>query len=730
MSGFFRSSCYWALVLCSSVVANLAAQTTTPTMSSSILGFPDDRVPTQQALEASARSQTSSERVGQYMRVMAAEPHHAGTPASKKVADYILDKLRGWGWQAEHEVFEVMLPYPGKRTLELQRPIRYTASLREPEIEQDPDSGDRNQLPTFNAYAGSGDVTAPLVYVNYGTPEDYAALEELGISVKGKIVIARYGKSWRGIKPKLAQERGAVGCLIYSDPQDDGYVRGAVYPEGPHRPPQGVQRGSVMDMPIYPGDPTTPFVASVPGVKRLPIDQAPTILKIPVLPISHSDAQPLLENIGGLAAPSGWQGGLSIEYRLGDGSAMARLQVENHFEIRKIYNVIATMPGKDFPDEWVVYGNHHDAWVNGANDPISGTSVVLETGRVLGALAKNKWQPSRTIKLCLWDGEEFGIIGSTEWVEKHADELQNKLVAYFNSDSNGRGQLRVGGSHHLAPFLRELIAEVEDPASKQSVLEARMRIQRGMDGEDKPFPVDAAGSGSDYAPFLHHITMPSLNLGFGGGCPGAGVYHSIYDTVAWYEKYCDPGHLYGKALSDVMLTSLIRLANAPVLPYDFVELAETIEGYRLQVAALAMEQSMPLDTEPVAQSLETMRQEADRWKQWAHTHRGALAGQPAMLRSINRSLIAAERQLALARGLPGRPWYRNQIYAPGLFTGYGVKTLPGVRESIEQGQPALAQQHAKELSLALLRLADHLRSLRLQAAADLQQSESAIPSGN
>jgi N-acetylated-alpha-linked acidic dipeptidase len=689
----------------------------------SMLGYPDGTVAAQRSLEAKARSLTASANVQRHMHVMAAEPHHAGTAASKKVADYILGQLRGWGLDAEFAVYEVMLPYPGKRSLELRQPQRYSAMLAEPAIDQDPDSSDRNQLPTFNAYAGSGDVTAPLVYVNYGTPEDYEKLEELGVSVKGKIVIARYGRSWRGIKPKLAQERGAVGCLIYSDPQDDGYGRGAVYPEGPHRPPQGVQRGSVMDMPIFPGDPTTPFVPSIPGAKRLSVEESPTILKIPVLPISHSDAQPLLENIGGDKAPASWQGGLSIPYHLGDGSAVARLQVEHNFEVRKIYNVIATIPGKDFPDEWVVYGNHHDAWVNGANDPISGTSVVLETGRVLAELRKGGWQPSRTIKLCLWDGEEFGIIGSTEWVEHHAETLQKKLVAYFNSDSNGRGQLRVGGSHHLAPFLRELLAEVEDPVSKTSVLEARMRIHRAMDGEDAPFPVYAAGSGSDYAPFLHHITMPSLNFGFGGGCPSGGVYHSIYDSITWYEKYCDPGHLYGKALSEVMLTSILRLANVPVLPFDFAELADTVREYLDEVGQISEERELPLSTAASAENLAALRNEASQWNNWLTQNREAVAANPQLLQAINGMLIGAEQQLALAKGLPGRPWYRHQIYAPGLFTGYGVKTLPGVRESLEQNDSALAQHHEAELAKAFERLTKHLAALRKMATAGLQQPD-------
>lgn len=684
-----------------------------------MLGFSESAAASQRRLEERARRIAAAEKVGASMRVMAAEPHHAGTPASRKVADYILQNVRRWGWKAEFETFEVLLPYPKKRRLEMTAPRPYVASVEEPPLDQDGDSGDANQLPTYNAYSASGDVTAPLVYVNYGTPEDYEALDRMGVSVRGKIVIARYGKSWRGIKPKLAQERGALGCIIYSDPADDGYGRGATYPEGPHRPPQGVQRGSVMDMPIYPGDPTTPFVPSVPGARRIRVEDAPTILKIPVLPISHGDARPLLEALGGAEAPRDWQGGLRFPYRIGaeegEQAVRVRLAVENDDSLRTIYNVIATIPGKEFPDEWVMYGNHHDAWVNGANDPVSGTAVVLETARVLGELYRNGWRPARTIKLAFWDGEEFGIIGSTEWVEKHSAELQRKLVAYFNSDSNGRGQIRAGGSHHLAPFLREVLAEVPDPASTRSVLEARVRIQSSMDGERRPFEVEAAGSGSDYAPFLHHITMPSLNLGFGGGCPGAGVYHSIYDTVTWYEKYCDPGHLYGKALADVMVTALLRLSGAAILPYDFAELASTIRDYRDEVAKLARERGVALDYRELDGAIESLAAEAKEWNLWCQKNLGEMGRQRRVLAPLNAQLLAAERQMALAKGLPSRPWYRHPIYAPGLYTGYGVKTLPGIREQLEQGQPALARTHLVEAARAIRRLSEYLSGIRREA---------------
>lgn len=685
----------------------------------SMRGFPPAAVAGERAIEEKARQLTSAAPVKEFMHAMAAEPHHAGTPASRKVAEYILQNLRRWGWKAELERFDVLLPFPKQRRLEMLSPRPYVASITEPAIEQDSDTADANQLATFNAYGGDGDATAPLVYANYGTPEDYAALDAMGVSLKGKIVIARYGHCWRGIKAKLAQERGALGCLIYSDPADDGYGKGATYPEGPYRPPQGVQRGSVMDMPIYPGDPTTPFAASIPGAKRLSVKDSTTILKIPVLPISHHDARPLLEALGGKEAPPDWQGGLRFPYRIGaaegEKAVLVRLKVENDFVIRPIYNVIATMAGKDFPDEWVLYGNHHDAWVNGADDPVSGSAVVLETARVMGELRRGGWRPSRTIKLAFWDGEEFGIIGSTEWVEKHGPELQQKLVAYFNSDSNGRGQIRAAGSHHLAPFLREVLADVRDPVGSRSVLEARVRIQTETDGEPRPFTVEAAGSGSDYAPFLHHITMPSMNLGFSGGCPGAGVYHSIYDTLAWYEKFCDPGYLYGKAFSDVMLTALLRLSAVPVLPYDFEELSTTVKGYRDGVAKLAREKHAPLDFERFDRAVAGLERASAEWNRWSQRNLQTLTADRANQAALNGRLIEAERQLALAKGLPGRPWYRHPIYAPGLYTGYGVKTLPGIRESLEQGQPELAREHLDLAASAIERLSAHLRVLRTEA---------------
>ncbi|MCZ2155002.1 MAG: M28 family peptidase [Bryobacterales bacterium] len=692
----------------------------------SMRGFTPAEATAERSLEAKARQLSSAARVGEFMRAMASEPHHAGTPASRKVAEYIRTNLERWGWNAEIEQFDVLLPYPRQRRLEMISPQPYVASIMEPPIEQDDDTSDTNQLATFNAYGGNGDVTAPLIYVNYGTPEDYAAIDKLGISLKGKIVVARYGRCWRGIKAKLAQERGALGCLIYSDPADDGYGKGASYPEGPYRPPRGVQRGSVMDMPIYPGDPTTPFTASVAGVKRLSVEESPTILKIPVLPISHDDARPLLEALSGREAPHDWQGGLRFTYHLGapdgPGAVRVRLQVESEFAIRPIYNVIATLKGKDFPDEWVLYGNHHDAWVNGAHDPVSGTAVVLETGRVLGELAKTGWRPSRTIKLCLWDGEEFGIIGSTEWVEKHAAELQTNLVAYFNSDSNGRGTLRAAGSQHLAPFLREVMADVPDTALKQSVLEAATQARNIDLGETRRFQVDAAGSGSDYAPFLHHITMPSLNLGFSGGCPAGGIYHSVYDTLAWYEKFCDPGNQYGRLFSEVMLTALLRLSSASVLPYDFGELASSIRSYRKEVAALAREYRISLNFEPLDRALSNLTRESAEWNNWSARHLQQLTTNRARQASINRQLIVAERQLALENGLPNRPWYRHPIYAPGLYTGYGVKTLPGVREAIEQREPDVARQYLALTADSVERLSTHLRRLRAEA-------ESSAPAG-
>jgi N-acetylated-alpha-linked acidic dipeptidase len=658
-----------------------------------IRGFGNDQWKAEHEREEKAIAIPQRERMKIYMERMASKPHHAGSAGSRTVAEYALGLFKEWGFDAQMETFDALLPYPISRVLEMTEPVRYRALIKEPALPDDADTSDPNQLPTFNAFSATGDVTAQLVYVNYGVQEDYEVLAKLGIDVKGKIVIARYGRSWRGIKPKLAQENGAVGCLIYSDPRDDGYFQGDVYPNGPMRPAQGAQRGSVMDMAIYPGDPLTPGWASVPGAKRLPRAEAKTILKIPVMPISYGDAQPLLEQLRGAVVPETWRGALPITYHAGPGPAVVHLKLDFDWTNKPVNDVIATMAGGVYKDQWILYGNHHDAWVNGASDPISGAAALLETARTLSALHKQGWQPKRTIKLALWDGEEFGLVGSTEWVEKHQEELERKAAVYINSDSNGRGALGAGGSHTLEVFMREVLRDLNDPASQKSLLD-----RAGKDGAPRVFHLGALGSGSDYVGFMHHAGVASLNLGFGGADAG-GVYHSVYDTLNWFRRFSDGELIYGRALAQVMITTLIRLADAPVLPFEFHTLSRTVHEYLEEIQKEAQQSGGTVDVRDALVQLSRLHVSSQAY----NTELTALMKRvssiaPEKLVRVNEALEHAERTLLLTDGLPHREWYRHQIYAPGLYTGYGVKTLPGVREAVDAKRWEEGNQQARRVA--------------------------------
>jgi N-acetylated-alpha-linked acidic dipeptidase len=666
-----------------------------------IRGYPPAQWPERHKLEERARSFADPERVRQYVQRMTAEPHHAGSPGSRAVAEYALGLLRQWGYDARIETFEALLPYPLRRELELVAPVKYKPVLREPRIAEDPDSGDAGQLPVYNAYSASGTVAAPVVYVNYGLPEDYEQLARLGIDVKGKIVLARYGKSWRGTKPKVAFEHGAAGCLIYSDPRDDGYYHGDVYPKGPFRPPKGAQRGSVMDMPLYVGDPLSPGWASERGSRRLSPGEARVMMKIPVLPISYEDAQPLLEHLEGPVAPEAWRGALPLTYHIGPGPATVRLTVELDSETRPVHNVIAMLRGSDFPDQWVIYGNHHDAWVNGAQDPASGAAALLETARAVAELARQGWKPKRTLVFALWDAEEFGLVGSTEWVEKHLEELQRKAVVYLNTDSNERGVVSASGSHSLEEFIREVYRDVRDPDTGQSVLDRARETKKPDGAAGGVFKLGAAGAGSDYVAFLHHAGIASLYLGFDAGTP-QGVYHSIFDSFAWYSRFGDPGFQYGKALAQVMATSVLRLGDAPVLPFEFDALARTVSGYLDELRKLAQSKNARLDWAELEQELATLKVAGQEFETAfaAAVERSPDASKDSLAR-LNEALSRTERALTLAKGLPGREWYRHQLYAPGQYTGYSAKTLPGIREPLEAAQAEDAERGAKAAAEAL-----------------------------
>jgi len=689
-------------------------------------GFFPQSVQAERDIEARFKAMPDPARMREAMRRLSARPHHVGSPYDRTNAEWILNEFKSYGWDAHIENFDVLFPTPTERVVELLAPTTFKASLQETALPLDPTSNQQNeQLPSYNAYSADGDVTGPLVFVNYGVPADYEELEQRGISVKGAIVIAKYGGSWRGIKPKVAAEHGAVGCLIYSDPRDDGYAGGDVFPVGPMRPAQGVQRGSVADMPTYPGDPLTPGVGATKNAKRLSVAQAPTITKIPVLPISYGDAQPLLAALGGPAVPATWRGGLPITYRFGPGPAKVRLRVKSDWSLKTLYDVIAKLPGTTETDQWIIRGNHHDAWVNGAEDPISGLVAELEEARAMGALYKQGWRPKRTIIYAAWDGEEPGLLGSTEWAETHADELKAHAVAYLNSDTNSRGYLDVSGSHSLEKFINGVAMDVEDPESGVSSWK-RVQASRIINGsadvrrearDREDLRISALGSGSDYSTFLDHLGVASLNLGYGGEDEG-GIYHSIYDDFYWYTHFSDTSFVYGRALAQVAGVSVLRLANADLLPFAFTNLAETIQTYVKDLQSLrdkrseqiternrqieegvfkftsdprdpviAPQRQRPapqLNFAPLLNALDSLNHAASRYDR---AYNSAVSeGRSGVARSVNARLVQAEHALTSTEGLKGRPWYVHMLYAPGFYTGYGVKTIPGVREAIEQSQ--------------------------------------------
>ena len=549
--------------------------------------------------EQKFRELPDRDHIRENMRRLSARPHHVGSPYDKDNAEWLLAQLKSYGLDAQIETFSTLFPTPKSRLLELLGPTPFKAALQEPPVSVDPTSSQTDeQLPTYNAFSRDGDVTAPVVYVNYGRPDDYEVLDRMGVSVKGAIVIARYGMSWRGIKPKVAAEHGAVGCIIYSDPHEDGFFAGESYPQGPMRPQDGVQRGSVMDMPVYPGDPQTPGVGSVPGAKLIPLDQVQTITKIPVLPISYADATPFLKALGGETVPEAWRGGLPFTYHVGPSTVKAHLAVAFNWDRKPLYDVIARIPGSKYPDQWVIRGNHHDAWVNGAEDPLSGTSPELEEARALGDLLKQGWKPERTVIYCFWDGEEPALLGSTEWAETHAEELTQHAVAYFNSDGNGRGFLFAGGSHSLENFINDVAKDIQDPETKMTVWKrARLAHISRATGKDRDeirsrtdARIPALGSGSDYTVFLDHLGIASADIGYGGEDQG-GQYHSIYDDFYYYTHFLDTDFSYGRALAQTVGTLVMRMADADILPYQFSDLADTVHLYLTQLKTLASDKA-------------------------------------------------------------------------------------------------------------------------------------------
>ncbi len=702
-----------------------------------IMGFTDTHAVNQIDWEKQFDALLSTKNVDTWMQFLSSHPHHVGSPQDKVNAEYIANLFKQWGYQTEIASYYVLFPTPKTRSLELIGTKPFKAKLEEPTLKEDKTSGQKTeQLPSYNAYSADGDVTAELVFVNYGIPSDYDELERMGIDVKGKIVIAKYGGSWRGIKPKVAYEHGAFGCIIYSDPEEDGYAQGDVYPEGSFRPKAGVQRGSVMDMPVYPGDPLTPGVGATKDAKRLNRSEAVTIMKIPVLPISYEDALPLLQSLGGQVVPASWRGGLPITYHVGPSKDKVHLKLQFNWDIKQLYNVIAKLPGSELPDEWIIRGNHHDAWVNGAADPISGIVSEMEEARAISELVKRGFKLKRTLVYCAWDGEEPSLLGSTEWTEDHQAELRKKAVFYLNTDANSRGFISVSGSHSLEPFFNEIANDVIDPQTGVSIKDRKYAL--AMVTADKParikligdkdIKLGALGAGSDWSGFLQFLGIASMNLGFGGEGEG-GVYHSIYDSYDHFAKFTDPGFHYEVAMAETTGRAMMRMANADVLPFDVNSFYKTVADYVTELKALLdntrteteLENKMIRDKlfdiakDPTKESLppkmkdavpyldfsnleNTMAQLKNTTEEFQKQFSSAIQLPVDKQNELNEILFQLERSLINENGLPKRPWFKHQIYAPGFYTGYGVKTLPGIREAIEQRNWKESQENIEIVS--------------------------------
>jgi len=715
----------------------------------------------QRALEASFDAQVSPQDELEWLRTMSAAPNHVGSPHDKANAEMVAKLFREWGWETRIEVFKVLYPTPLETKVELIAPEHIALGGQEPAVPEDPSTADLSQaLPPYVAFQGDGDVTAPLVYVNYGMPADYDTLARAGIDVKGKIVIARYGGGWRGLKPKLAQEHGAVGCIIYSDPADDGYGRGDTYPKGGWRNENGVQRGSVVDMTTYPGDPLTPGVGATDKAKRLTRDQAVTLLKIPTLPMSYGDAGKLISRLGGLIAPTAWRGGLAMPYHFGgDASVKVHLLVKSDWSLKPLYDVIATIPGAVAPNEWIVRGNHRDGWVFGAADPLSGHVAMLSEGKAIGALLKTGWRPQRTLVYASWDGEEPGLLGSTEWAEEHAAELKSKAVVYLNSDNIGRGFLHIEGSHDFQRFANEIAGDVTDPETGATLIDrqrAAIRVSATTGRSVEPrtlaaadrngdIPLGPLGSGSDYSAYLQHLGLASIDFGFSGEDSSGGVYHSAYDTFHHYTTFDDPGMKYSATLAKVVGRAVLRLSHSPTPAMRFGDFADTVATYLDEVEKLAdarrtgdrrLNKMLSTDdyrlaADPILSPLGAPKADAptphiefaaledavDRLKASAAAFDSAYAAHnaaltPAARTRLNGLLRDIDQLLLDDRGLPFRPWFKNLVYAPGRFTGYGAKTLPGVREAIEERRFDDANTYAARTAKVLQAYSDRLDTAR------------------
>ncbi len=654
---------------------------------------------------------------GEALKTLTAEPHVAGSPEDYKTAQYVAEKFRAAGLETKITQYKAWLNHPGERHLTvLGRDGKILLQGPTPEhVSSDPFQDDPRVMPGFNSSSISGDVTAPVVYANYGTPADFAKLDALGISVRGKIVLVRYGTNYRGVKAYIAQERGAAGVLIYSDPADDGYARGDKYPAGPYRPDTGVQRGSIQYMFQYPGDVTTPGVASTPDLpeaQRLAPEKAPSQPNIMSLPISYHDAEPILENLGGPGAPAGFQGALPFHYHVGGTTDVSvHLQLKEDYAFRTIWDVtgeVAPDPAsKEDPNSWVVAGNHRDAWTYGAVDPNSGTAAMLEAVHGVGVLLKEGWKPKRRVVFASWDAEEEGLIGSTEWAEDHEKQLSG-AAAYFNMDVGVSGpEFNSSAVPSLKDFVRAVTREVPSPKGG-TVYDAWLDSQKNQRGRQAnngfneqrpgagtstdPVRIGDLGSGSDYTPFLQHLGVPATDVGSDGPY---GVYHSVFDNYAWFTKFADPTFVYEQQQARVFGLEVLHMADTDVLPYDYVTYAKEIAEYLDQAKTKAREAGLTLDTIAADTAAKKMVAAADA----VHTKQAAA---PAAGNGVfNTALRAAEADLLSAPGLPNRGWYKHTIFAPGQYTGYAAVVIPGVNEALDAKKQDVAQQQLAIITQAL-----------------------------
>ena len=700
-----------------------AAQTLPP-----VRGFPAEAVSQRMPLERAARETPDPQRIRSYIRAMTAFPHLAGTPGSKRVADWILAQLKTWGLEASIEPYEALLPMPLEQVLEIRGPRLWRARLREEVFAEDPDSKLPGILPPYAAYGADGDVNAEVVYVNYGLAEDFAQLDRLGISVRGRIVLARAGPHHRAVKSSQAMARGAVGLIMYNDPREDGYWLNRPYPRGPMRPRNAVERGGIRDDQFYAGDPLSPGWASKPGSRRLTRAEAKGLVTIPVMSISYADASALFDVLEGPVAPSdAWKGALGLTYHVGPSRVKVHMKVRSEWKTRPLYDVIARIPGASRPDEWVIAGNHHDAWVFGADDPVGAAATVMEAARTLAELRKTGWRPERTIVFTFWDGEEQGTLGSTEWAEDHADELQAKAVAYLQGDNYRRGVLTSSGSAVLETFMREVARDTRDPATGRSALDiytdrALSLARTAADSaavRDRPFPLTPIGANTDYAAFIQHLGVTSLHIAYRN--VGRGTYHSAFDSYTYFARFLDPDFTYGKSQAGAFASSLLRLADAPVLPWSFGDAARAYRAWGQELVTLARAQRADVDVTPLTASLDVLWEAAKAYEGSFDRVLAAgsmvLAAHRDALATLNREIYQSERVLLLPEGLPGRPWYRYPMTGPSTYNGSVARTFPVIRDALELGEIETARQQVTATALAIARLTERVRRVTAELDA-------------